>query len=63
MNKVNLEERKKYLALQAFYLGVKELVEELEKKHPEFVYNSFFRKETKVNDFEEDDKNCHDISL
>ena len=36
MNKVNLEERKKYLALQAFYLEVKGLIEDLEKKHPEF---------------------------
>jgi hypothetical protein len=36
MDKRELEERKKYLALQAFYLGVKELIEKLEKKHPEF---------------------------
>ena len=32
MNKEKIEERKKYLALQAFYLGIKQLVEELEKK-------------------------------
>ena len=32
MNKRKLEERKKYLVLQAFYLKVKELIEELEKK-------------------------------
>lgn len=30
MNKRELEERKKYLALQSFYLGVKDLLEELE---------------------------------
>ena len=63
MNKVNLEERKKYLALQAFYLRVKGLVGELEKKHPEFVYNSSIRKEKGVNDFEEDNENHNDISL
>jgi hypothetical protein len=61
MNRVNLEERKRYLALQAFYLGVKELVEGLEKKHPEFVYNSAFKKG--VNDCEEDTKKSNDISL
>jgi hypothetical protein len=32
MNKRELEERKNYLALQAFYLRIKELLEELEKK-------------------------------
>lgn len=63
VNKRELEERKKYLALQDFYLGVKELVEKLEKKHPEFVYNSSFRKEKGVNDFEEDNKKRNNISL
>lgn len=32
MNSREIEERKKYMALQAFYLEVKELVGELEKK-------------------------------
>jgi hypothetical protein len=32
MNKKEIEERKKYLILQAFYLKVKQLIEELEKK-------------------------------
>jgi len=63
MNKTELEERKKYLALQAFYLGVKGLVEELETKHPEFVYNSTFRKEKEVDDFKEDNEKCNVISL
>ena len=63
MNKRELEERKKYLALQAFYLGIKQLVEELEKKHPEFVYNNGFRKKKGVNDFEEDSKKHNDISI
>ena len=63
MNKVNLEERKKYLALQGFYLGVKGLVEKLERKHPEFVYDNSFRKRKGVNNFEEDNKKHHDIAL
>jgi len=32
MNSKQIVERKKYLALQSFYLRVKELIEELEKK-------------------------------
>ena len=44
MNKMEAEERKKYLALQAFYLGIKGLLEDLEKKHPEFIYNTTFKK-------------------
>jgi hypothetical protein len=41
MNKKEMEERKKYLALQAFYLRVKELLEELEKKlNPKMMKSS-----------------------
>jgi len=32
MNEKQIKERKDYLALQAFYLKLKELLEELEKK-------------------------------
>ena len=32
MNDKQIEERKKYLALQFFYLKVKDLIEDLEKK-------------------------------
>ncbi len=32
MNKKQIEERKKYLVLQAFYVKVKQSLEELEKK-------------------------------
>ena len=32
MNKKEIEERKKHLILQAFYLKVKQLIEELDKK-------------------------------
>ena len=63
MDKRELGERKKYLALQAFYLEVKGLIEDLEKKHPVFVYNNSFKKEKGVNDFEKDTKKSNVISL
>ena len=59
----SIEERKKYLALQAFYLKVKQLLEDLEGNHPELVYNSSFRKEKGINDFEKENKKRNDISL
>jgi len=63
MNDKKVTERKEYLALQAFYLRVKQLIEDLEKKHPEFVYNNSIKKEKGVNDLKEDDKKRNVISL
>ena len=63
MNDNKVAVRKRDLALQVFYLKVKQLIEKLEAKHPEFVYDNSIKKEKGVGDIEKDNKEHNDISF
>ncbi len=63
MNSKEIAERKQHLALQGFYLKAKQLIEELEKKHLQLIYNNPFRKGKGVNDFEKENQKRNDVSL